>query len=315
MACPICGSNAQVGTVRRTHDGSEAHHVPCARCGPFDATEEAVEDLPGTLRGDVELIARVAHGVRRMQRPSTTPLITSDLVERFAKTPLPSIFEQANTVISWIGRNASGPGEDILLTPATHQFLIGAKSEQGFIFLLSHLVDTGYVEGPITMGGGAHLTLTFKGLEHFDKLERGAIESRKAFMAMKYGDEVLDRLVAEFFRPAVAQTGFVLTRLDDQPRAGLIDDRLRVEIRNSRFLIADLTHDNLGAYWEAGFAEGLDKPVIYTCERGKFKEAEPHFDTNHHLTIIWEESDPAAAAELLKATIRATLPADAKQTD
>ena len=57
------------------------------------------------------------------------------------------------------------------------------------------------------------------------------------------------------------------------PKAGLIDDRLRVEIRTSRFLIADLTHENAGAYWEAGFAEGLGKPVIYTCEKSKFDTA------------------------------------------
>jgi len=35
---------------------------------------------------------------------------------------------------------------------------------------------------------------------------------------------------------------------------------------------------NPGAYWEAGYAEGLGKPVIYTCEEAKFVEAS-HFDT------------------------------------
>ncbi len=80
-------------------------------------------------------------------------------------------------------------------------------------------------------------------------------------------------------------------------------------------LLADLTHDNEGAYWEAGFAEGLGKPVIYTCEREKFKEMKTHFDTNHHLTVIWDKGDPSKAAEELKATIRATLPDEAKLED
>jgi nucleoside 2-deoxyribosyltransferase len=69
-----------------------------------------------------------------------------------------------------------------------------------------------------------------------------------------------------------APRGFKLTRLDDDPKAGIIDDRLRVEIRTSRFLIADLTHENRGAYWEAGFAEGDGKPVIYTCRKGHISE-------------------------------------------
>jgi len=85
----------------------------------------------------------------------------------------------------------------------------------------------------------------------------------------------------------------------------------------SRFLLADLTHGNQGAYWEAGFAEGLGKPVIYTCEKTVFenKEHGPHFDTNHHLTVLWSEDRRHQAAIDLKATIRATLPGDAKMTD
>ena len=132
---------------------------------------------------------------------------------------------------------------------------------------------------------------------------------------MKYGDSELDRIVREYFRPAVVSTGFELYRLDDIPKAGLIDDRLRVEIRTSRFLISDLTHENAGAYWEAGFAEGLGKPVIYTCEKAKFDSYKTHFDTNHHLTVIWDKEKPELANEQLKATIRATLPDEAKLTD
>ena len=55
--------------------------------------------------------------------------------------------------------------------------------------------------------------------------------------------------------------------------------------------------------------------MIYTCERGKFEQARPHFDTNHHLTVIWDADNPQAAAMHLKATIRATLPDEAKLAD
>ena len=41
---------------------------------------------------------------------------------------------------------------------------------------------------------------------------------------------------------------------------------MRVQIRASRFVICDLTHGNRGAYWEAGFAEGIGRPVIFVCE-------------------------------------------------
>ena len=57
-------------------------------------------------------------------------------------------------------------------------------------------------------------------------------------------------------------------------------------------MLVDLTHDNSGAYWEAGYAEGLGKPVIYICEQTKFDSAKTHFDTNHSTTIMWSASSP-----------------------
>ena len=128
-------------------------------------------------------------------------------------------------------------------------------------------------------------------------------------MAMPYGKEPLTSIVDEHFRPAVKQTGFDLIRLDDRPKAGIIDNRLRVEIRRSRLLISDITHDNHGAIWEAGFAEGLGRPVIYTCEAGKLKGK--HFDIRNCQMVPWSQDAPEEAAETLKATIRNTLPDEA----
>ncbi len=56
-------------------------------------------------------------------------------------------------------------------------------------------------------------------------------------------------------------------------------------------MIAELSHDNSGAYWEAGYAEGLGKPVIYICEQKKFDEKGTHFDTNHCTTVFWDRDN------------------------
>jgi len=78
---------------------------------------------------------------------------------------------------------------------------------------------------------------------------------------------------------------------------------------------AALTHGNLGAYWESGFAEALGRPVILTCNAVKWQAEKTHFDTNHMTTIIWDPAKPTGAANLLTATIRASLPDDAKMSD
>jgi len=80
--------------------------------------------------------------------------------------------------------------------------------------------------------------------------------------------------------------------------------------REQRRLAAIMAVDVVG-YWEAGFAEGAQKPVFYTCERTKFSGAKTHFDTEHLFTILWDVSKPELAAEELKAVIRREFPADA----
>src|SRR5215216_5295099 len=132
---------------------------------------------------------------------------------------------------------------------------------------------------------------------------------------MKFGDPELDGVVESCFKPAVSRTGFELRKLTDGQPAGLIDDQIRAAILSGRFVIADLTHGSHGAYWEAGFAEGLNLPVIYTCKKDAWQEKRTHFDTNHLLTIAWDPTNLKRAGDELAATIRATLRAEAKQTD
>jgi len=170
------------------------------------------------------------------------------------------------------------------------------------------------VNGPYTL---MRATPSIRGWEFYRDLLGAGSRSRLAFMAMRFGDGELDMIFRDHFKPAVKRAGFDLVRLDERPKAGLIDDRLRLEIRRSRFLLAELSDGNAGAYWEAGYAEGLGRPVIYTCRKEVFDNPEkrPHFDTNHHTTIIWDPSNLGEAAEKLVTTIRVTLPAEAKLTD
>ena len=94
-------------------------------------------------------------------------------------------------------------------------------------------------------------------------------------------------------------------------KAGHIDAIIEDEIRRCRFLIADLSDDNAGAYWEAGIAEGPGKPVIYICREGM----KTHFDTDHRQTVRWDLNALDDTAKTLKAVIRNTLLGDAKQED
>jgi hypothetical protein len=275
----------------------------------------AVADLPETLRRTADSTAKLSHALRRASDSGSHDFFTTTTIEEVLRRPLPRPREQADFLVRWIAKFSPEPGERVIVSFETHAGVIGAKSPAGFELVVNHLFEKSLLTGTLGAQGRAGAALTFAGWDYYEQLTKGSTAYRKAFMAMRFGDAELDRMLTDVFRPAAKQTGFDLFKLDDVPRAGLIDDRLRVEIQSSDFVVADLSHDNLGAYWEAGYAEGLGKPVIYTCEQAKFETTKTHFDTNHHLTIVWSAKSPEVAGEALKATIRATLPHLARQAD
>jgi hypothetical protein len=262
---------------------------------------------------------QLSHALRKTQEVNPWPLLNTHTVGEILKRPLPRPKEQADLLIRWFAKYAGGPGELADIRAATHAGVIGAKSPAGFGLVVDHLFANGLVKEvqikSIASPGDAKATLSFEGWDYFESLDKGTKPYGKAFMAVKFGDSILNEILEIAFKPAALQAGFDLFKLEDLPKAGLIDERMRVEIQSSDFLIADLTYENVGAYWEAGYTEGSGKPVIYTCELRKLEAAKTHFDTNHHLTVLWIASVPHEAGARLKATIRATLPHLAKQTD
>lgn len=314
IPCPICESPS-ISTVGPAHG---RYQLDCPRCGRYSFSEDTLKDLPGALGKSLEKRAALSHAVRKMVTRTPGALLAWELVERIAAAPeMPSLGDQLGNFVEWVAKAQPSYGRTAVID-LSYLAAVGALDFENLLLVIEYAHDCGYIaEMPEGIGGSfaGLVRLTFRGWAFLDELKKGGVSSRNAFMAMQFGDPALDAVYRDYFKEAVAATGFDLKRLDEGQPAGLIDDRLRVEIRQSRFLIADLSHHNKGAYWEAGYAEGLGKPVIYTCRRDAFEKGAPHFDTNHHLTVIWDPSDLAAAVAKLKDTIRATLPGEAKLAD
>jgi hypothetical protein len=303
--CPICNpSSVDPGKNR----------FNCRACGSFQISETLLRDQK-FRELNAEDRAKLSHWLRKQwdsRKEQKSTILTKPIFDNILKEPLPSASEQADLLIKYIAENSS-PGIPIALEDKQNHSIIGAIHQGGFQFILQHLRESGLL-GKNNVNS-YHAILTVKGWERYREIQSASVSYRKAFMAMKFANEELCEILENVFKPCVKQAGFDLFRLDEAPKAGLIDDNMRVSIRTSDFVISDLSDDNPGAYWEAGYAEGLGKPVIYTCEKEKFEKEKPHFDTNHHLTIIWDKKNSQEAGEKLKATIRATLPHLAKMQD
>jgi len=150
--------------------------------------------------------------------------------------------------------------------------------------------------------------LSLDGWEQYEAESRDEFAGGYGFIALKFNETSLDHLVSTVIKPSIKETlGYDVVDMRDISRAGLIDNIMRAKIRDAAFVLVDLTHDNAGAYWEAGYAEGLGKPVIYLCERAKFDQAKTHFDTNHCTTVCWGIESPDLFRSELVATLRRSL--------
>jgi hypothetical protein len=169
-------------------------------------------------------------------------------------------------------------------------------------------------EGLINLGGSDLVTLTSKGFELLESLEFGGAPTTQAFVAMWF-DPSMNEAYRSGFTPAIQDAGYCPVRVDQKEHSNKIDDEIIAEIRRSRFMIADFTCGLIdgqrgkvavsrgGVYYEAGFAQGLGIPVIWTCRVECIDHV--HFDTRQYNHIVW--STPEELRERLYNRIRAVI--------
>jgi hypothetical protein len=332
--CPVCGIAATIDVF------AGFQTFQCARCGPWrlDAGGSEIgsallaHKLGGWDRASTHRRSRLSHLIRRQQSQNEDAVWVpvQELESWRLDDPLPSPSRQLDELILLIGECQPSPAETAEIRADAALAWIGSLITRevlnaGLDWLLLQQAPKGLIEEHgryqpdeivlVDFEPKWLLSLRMAGWDRYEALKRAEIVSRTAFMAMQFGDAELNHVVDNYFKPAVERADFELRVLSDRQPAGSIDDQLRVALRTSRFVIADLTHGNNGAYWEAGFAEGLSHPVIYTCRKPEWDERKTHFDTNHLVTIIWEPDQLEDAGTRLTATIRATLPGEARLTD
>lgn len=313
VCCTVCNSEANI-------DGPDINWdliVDCARCGDFQISRITSDQLGLPYRTPKER-ALASHVIRKMQAPRHRPILTTDFFDLFRYRTLPTPMELCDNFIIWVAEQQDGrPGNSInhAYSEPTLLGVIGAVEPEDVEWIVRNLQSKDWLcTGPHSSLVTFDVFLSETGWQRFEELKRAHIASRYAFFARRFNNPELDQVFKQCLYQAVQQTGYELRTV--QQRAGLIDAVIEDEIRRCRFLIADLSDDNAGAYWEAGFAEGLGKPVIYVCcaEKDGVPKS-THFDTNHRQTVRWDLASLDQTAIQLKAVIRNTLLGDATQTD
>lgn len=149
------------------------------------------------------------------------------------------------------------------------------------------------------------IMLSPQGYLRVEEIEGTNPESTEAFIAMSFDPSMNNTKTA--IEEGITEAGYKPVRIDDQEHNDKIDDAIIAAIRRCRFVVADFTQGESGArggvYYEAGFAHGLNIPVIFTCHKEKLKAV--HFDTRQYNHIAWD--DALDLRERLSQRISATI--------
>ena len=318
--CPVCLDTE--GSLCERHQGSSPWY-DCSICGFYEMDYNLDFQIQGghynygnwrlnsvhrailshhICKYNIENCKKLASNEAKMFR------ITVQMLDSIrSEATLPSRVEQAENLIRYVGDNVFRLGNDVVeVSVYKVHAIIGSLNHMSVSVLIKELEEKGIIKSNST-SQRHNIYLTIDGWERYEEEKKGQFSGNYGFLAMKFGEKDLDSFVKEVLKPVVKEKiGFNLVDMRDVPEPGIIDNIMRITIRDSKFVIADLTHDNNGAYWEAGFAEGLGKPVIFICKKDKFKKDKTHFDTNHCTTVLWcRDNDEEFKKELI-ATIRSS---------
>ncbi len=250
------------------------------------------------------------------------PEISSTTLDDVTKRRPLSVHDRADTLLRYLGVNSDLLGAvvkfyalDNTKAPETaNELLAWTASRQisEVVTLAEYCSEEGWIEHRATQRTGSsgntihELMLRPPGYARLAELDGIISGSKQAFVAMWF-DESMKAVYEKGIEPAIREVGYEPLRIDRKEHINKIDDEIIAEIRRSRFLVADFTQGESGArggvYYEAGFAHGLNIPVIFTCREDAIGKV--HFDTRQYNHITWKTSEELQArlTQRISATI------------
>ena len=295
--CIICGSSARGNSSRGIR------FYECPNCGHFSVSRN-LEDRDVDIHEQIAKHLLSGYIREQNEHGRVDTIISNKNVFDILNSPIipKSLEEQEEKFLLAMERRTkylSHPVKD----PVMHQPAICyAYNDEERKALIRSLEGRGLVKSLGAVADG--YALTYSGLKLAQKLKSEVSNSNFAFVAMWFNEKEMAGVFDEAIKPAVKiASGEQLSafRVDQKEHNDDITDEIIAGIKDSRFVIADMTGYRGGVYYEAGYARGLGKPVILTCRKdwfdgeldcnGNVIKEKIHFDINHLNVIAWSTND------------------------
>ena len=319
--CPICGELNCSIWVNDIHD--PFYYYECRECGNFFVPDE---HKTISLNEGVENKFNIQHLQSYLfyHKSNLRPIIcdkeyfnkhiTDEFVEIYNITPqmveswYPKNFaEKINLILLKLGELSTYDGDYLkIFDLADKLFFISPNKSKNIsegsdkTVQIQYIIDYLEKENYLTNEGNGFFQLTHKALEQIYELQKNQTNNKNVFVAMKFGEKTKE--LREKIKEGLS--GYNVRIMDEIEHNQQIVPEMLFEIRNSKFVIAELSHHNNGAYYEAGYALGLGKEVIHICDKKEIKSG-LHFDVAQVNTIVYDSIDEIP--EKLKKRIEATI--------
>ena len=333
--CPICKSKSDAQVM----NDRDSKFFACPVCGRFEYGEDDSREInenhlssylfyhafygsqPKERRYHATISKEACDAFRKKAENSDVPYrmpvhMDSDIVEAWYPK---SFAERVDDVLLYIFNHTEHMGKAISLSfqGMLSLLFVDRKEQDRFSgvtswrddeecrdeakYLLNYLKDNALITYKFIKADENELSLTLapKGYARVDEMQKNTLNGRNVLVAMKFGDDTMR--LREAIRAGIIAADYIAIFIDEAPHNNFITPELLKHIRDSKFVVVDLTHNNNGAYFEEGYAMGVGKPVIQLCQ----KDTQLHFDIAQKNTIMWETEDdiPLRLTNRIKATI------------
>ena len=156
--------------------------------------------------------------------------------------------------------------------------------------ILKELSEQGLIRDGNSTPQELRKILTSQSWEIIENLQNSAIDSKQAFVAMWF-DESMDDYYKDGIKKAIEKAGYKAVKINLQDFNGEICDEIIAEIKRAKFLVADFSGLRSGVFFEAGFAKGLGREVIFIVREEDVEKLKEHFDTRQYNHIVYDSPE------------------------
>ncbi|MFC1591232.1 hypothetical protein ACFL43_01780 [Thermodesulfobacteriota bacterium] len=296
--CPICLSG-ELLTETGSSDHGNRYYYDCPTCGPFLVTRQC--ELYFRREMNIPLLSSWIREHKEFDRPFPE-IIAENYKTIVSNLPNYTPSQKQQILLKAIERRTEHPGTEVSLGRNNDYPLAWASNNDEFEYYLNALEDRklltrkdvnrrqsdGSPPQSISTDVPYQVVITPEGWDYIDNQSLQPSFSDQAFIAMSFSDQYKE-IYNNGIKPAVEDAGYKPVRVDMEPHIDRIDAKIINDIKNSKFIIADVTEQKQGVYFEAGFALGLGRPVIWSVREDDLENA--HFDTRQYNHIVWKNAD------------------------